>query len=240
MIKQTDDIEILKSFPAADLFTVRINALAAAYGFSYDFARFYVQSDEDGDLTAIISYLDNDATLAFLPEADFSELSFFFKTIGYSSLLCKEGFEFDAYYNDGVIMRSVKYFDVAPGMGVFDEYPKLMDLFNFIDYDKQDFESWYVDLSHRIRHGTAKAVALTVEGEIVSSGIFSSITDDGAVLTSVNTKAAFRHMGYGSALVKKMTADIGRTVFLMREKDRNEEFYIKSGFINDGIWRMYK
>lgn len=240
MIKQTDNIEILNSFSAVNLFTVRIAALAAAYGFSYDFARFYVQTDENGVLTALISYLDNDATLAFLPDADLSELNSFFRTVGFTTLLCQDSFQFDYDYCEGVLMRSVRCYDVAPGMGVFDEYPKLMDLFNFIDYDKQDFESWYVDLSHRIRHGTAKAVALTVEDQIVSSGIFSSITEKGAVLTSVSTRAAFRRMGYGSALVKKMTADIGRTVFLMREKDRNEEFYIKSGFVNDGIWRMYK
>lgn len=240
MIKQTDDIEILNSYPAADLFSVRITALAAAYGFSYDFARFYAQTDESGVLTAVISYLDNNATLAFLPSADLQELGSFFKAVGFSTLLCNDNFHFSSNFTEGVIMKSVRCFDVAPGMGVFDEYPRLMDLFNFIDYDKQDFESWYVDLSHRIRHGTAKAVALTVEGEIVSSGIFSSITEKGAVLTSVTTRPAFRRMGYGSALVKKMTADIGRPVFLMREKDRNEEFYIKSGYVNDGIWRMYK
>lgn len=115
-----------------------------------------------------------------------------------------------------------------------------MDLFNFQDYDRADFEAWYVDISHRIRHGTAKAYSVNINNEIVSSGIFSSIHNNNAVLTSVNTAPEFRCMGYGSLLVSHMMCDISGTVFLMREKNKNEHFYSRLGFINTGKWRLYK
>lgn len=121
-----------------------------------------------------------------------------------------------------------------------DEYPPLFDLYNFIDYGESNFEAWYVDINHRIRHNTAKAVTLNVNDEIISSAIFSSIYENNAVLTGVQTKPEFRKMGYGSALVSSMCCDFGGTVYLMRENGRNESFYKKLGFENIGKWRMYK
>ena len=47
-------------------------------------------------------------------------------------------------------------------------------------------------------------------------------------------------MGYGSYLVSQMLSDIKGRVFLMREKNLNEQFYIRLGFENIGKWRMYK
>lgn len=138
------------------------------------------------------------------------------------------------------MMQSVRRYDVQSGMAVFDSYPKLMDLYNFIDYDSQDFESWYVDLSHRIRHGGAKALTLRMDGIILASGILSSVTDKGAVLTAVRTQPEFRRMGYGSMLVRRLVADCKGTVYLMREQGRNEQFYLQNGFINQGLWRQYQ
>ena len=102
-----------------------------------------------------------------------------------------------------------------------DRYPKLMELFNFVDYDVLDFESWYVDISHRIRHGCARAYTLNRNDEIISSGIFSAMYNNDAVLTAVRTAPDFRHMGYGSALISEMMSDIKGKVYLMRETNLN-------------------
>jgi predicted GNAT family acetyltransferase len=137
-------------------------------------------------------------------------------------------------------MRTIKKVEKIINYATIDEYPKLMDLFNLEDYSTADFESWYVDVSHRIRHSCAKAVTLNVNDEIVSSGIFSSIYNNDAILTSVSTVPEFRRMGYGSALVSAMICDIKGKVYLMRDKNKNEKFYKKLGFENMGYWRMYK
>ena len=86
----------------------------------------------------------------------------------------------------------------------------------------------------------AKAVTLNINGEIISSGIFSSIYNNDAILTAVSTQFEFRRMGYASALVSAMVCDIRGKVYLMRDKNKNEEFYKKLGFENIGYWRMYK
>ena len=163
----------------------------------------------------------------------------FFNVMGFNSILSDENLELPFSYDYGITMSSRRKVEIIKSYAKLDEYPKLMDLFNLEDYSSSDFESWYVDASHRIRHGCAKAFTLNVNEEIVSSGIFSSIYNNDAILTSVLTLPEFRRMGYGSALVSSMDACWG-TVYLMRDKDKNEEFYKKLKFENVGIWRMYK
>ena len=219
MIKLIDNPDEFDTFNKDDIFFIRIMSLLKAYSTEYNFALFYKQIDENENITAIISRLDNDYTVCHNDNFNQKELDDFFKTLGFNSILCDEDL--------------INYAEI-------DEYPKLMDLFNLEDYSSADFESWYVDVSHRIRHGAAKAVTLNINGEIVSSGIFSSIYNNDAILTAVSTQSEFRRMGYASALVSAMVCDIKGKVYLMRDKNKNEEFYKKLGFENIGYWRMYK
>lgn len=240
MIERITDIKQLYSFNREDIYYVRIMSLIKAYGCGYDFASFYRQLDDSNRITAILSKLDTDFTLSFNNDADTEELKEFFSVIGYGSILTDSSFDFSSSYNEGAVMSCNRKIEPDCPYADIDRYPKLMDLFNFVDYDTFDFESWYVDISHRIRHRCASAFTLNINGEIISSGIFSSIYNNDAVLSAVRTLPEFRHMGYASYLVSQMLSDIKGRVFLMREMNLNEQFYIKLGFENIGKWRMYK
>ncbi len=240
MIKLIENPDEFSAFDKDDIFYIRIMSLLKAYSTEYNFALFYKQIDENENITAIISRLDNDYTVCHNENFNQNELDDFFKTLGFNSILCADDLKLSFSYDYGIIMATNKKIEKVINYAVIDEYPKLMDLFNLEDYSSADFESWYVDVSHRIRHGAAKAVTLNVNDEIVSSGIFSSIYNDNAILTSVSTQPEFRRMGYGSALVSAMVCDIKGKVYLMRDKNKNEEFYKKLGFENIGYWRMYK
>ena len=239
MIKKIENPNEIKNFDNTDIYSIRILSLLEAYGTSYDFASFYKQINDNGNITAILSKLDNDLTISY-KNANHDELIEFIEIIGYTSCLCNGLEGYRRKYDEGIIMKTVKKSEISMPYVEIDEYPKLMDLFNFENYDSTQFESWYVDVSHRIRHNCAKAYALKVNDEIVSSAIFSSIYNDDAILTSVQTQPEFRRIGYGSKLVSEMIGDIKGSVYLMRETDKNEEFYKKLGFENIGIWRMYK
>ncbi len=240
MIKLIENSNEFNDFIKEDIYYVRIMSLLKAYGTSYHFALFYKQIDNGGNITSIISRLDNDFTVCHGDSFDNEELQEFFNVMGFNSILCDDKLDLSFSYDYGVTMSSNKKVEYVKSYAKIDEYPKLMDLFNLEDYSSADFESWYVDVSHRIRHGCAKAFTLNVNDEIVSSGIYSSIYNNNAILTSVLTKPEFRRMGYGTALVSSMMCDIKGTVYLMRDKDKNEEFYKKLKFENVGIWRMYK
>lgn len=239
-------IELLdENFSAAfygkkDIFSVKIFSLLSAYGTGYPFIRFYAQKI-NGCITAVMCVLDNDITLSYIDEsADKEEIREFVNVIGFSTLLCDSCFHLNGQYETGIIMSSSKKPELSCNYTYVDEYPYLFDLFNFVDYADVDFESWYVDISHRIRHGCAKAVTLNFDDEIISSAIFSSIYNNDAILTSVQTKPEFRKSGYASALVSAMCCDVAGTVYLMRESNKNESFYKRLLFENTGGWRIYK
>ncbi|MCC8072657.1 MAG: GNAT family N-acetyltransferase [Clostridiales bacterium] len=240
MIKQISDEKVIFSFGVRDIYSLRILSLLDAYGCTYNFACFYAQIDDDSNITAIMSRLDNDWTLSYSHTCNKYEIAEFIGSLGYSSFLCDCDFILNGKYDEGIVMKSNKKIEFSMPFCKIDRYPKLMDLFNFLDYDTADFESWYVDISHRIRHNSARAYTLLVDGETVSSGIFSAIYHDYAILTSVQTAPSFRKKGYASVLVSQMISDIKGSVYLMREKNNNESFYKNLGFEDIGKWRMYK
>ncbi len=244
MIKRITDKNIILMYEKNDLFSLRIKSLANAYGTQYDFAAFYAQLDSDNKCTAVLSSLDRDFTVSHNIKniSQFDEISEFICAVGYSSVLTDDSFVFKntQYNSHGVIMTAAKKPEYSIEYAVIDEYPKLMDIFNLDNYESWDFEAWYVDLSHRIRHGTAKAYSLNINNQIVTSAVFSSIYDGDAILSSVYTEPAFRKKGYGKMLVSYMLCDIKGRVHLMREADKNENFYKSLGFVNNGIWRIYK
>ena len=239
MIEKIENGELISDWKKRDIFSVRILSLLKSYGCKYQFCTFYRQV-VDEKVTAVISKLDNDVTLALDEGYDREELVHFFCVSGYSSLLCEADFELGSRFEEGYVMMCDKKRDAAMQGAVIDEYPKLMDLFNFVDYAAQDFKSWYVDISHRVRHHTAKAYTLNVDDNIISSGILSSIIDGYAILTAVRTSEEFRGMGYGSCLVCAICGDVKGIVYIMRDENLNESFYNNLGFENIGKWRMYR
>lgn len=239
MIERIDDISQFDDWKIRDIFSVRILSLLYAYGCKYQFATFYRQII-DGKITAVISKLDNDVTLSIDDGHDSDEIIHFLCVSGYSSVLSSDKFQLNSRFEEGMVMSCIAKRETTMLNAQLDEYPKLMDLFNFIDYGAQDFKAWYVDISHRVRHKSAKAYTLNVNDEIISSGILSSIIDGYAILTAVRTKDEFQGMGYGSCLVNNICNDVIGTVYIMRDMNLNEHFYINCGFENLHKWRMYK
>ena len=239
MIEKIDSASKLANWEKRDIFSVRILALIRSYGYAYPFASFYEQIVDD-KITALISKLDNDITISVDNGFDEEELIHFLCIIGYSSVLCDDKLIIPAKYDEGIIMKSSKKLEFSLDESVIDEFPKLMDLYNFVDYDAQDFKAWYVDISHRIRHGSAKAYTLKEADIIISSGILSSIIDDYSILSAVRTADEYRKQGYASKLVSYICNDVKGTVYLMRDEGMNEEFYNKLGFEDCGKWRMYR
>lgn len=241
MIEKIDDISQIEVYSKVDIYSIRILSLLNAYGCKYPFARFYRQVNSCGKVSAILSVLDKDFTLSFDNEfADKDEIKEFLSVIGFETLLCDESLHIDVPYEYGVVMKTYKKIKTSCNYDEVNKYNYLLDLYNFIECDGNNFDSWYVDISHRIRHNSAKAFTLNVDNQIVSSVILSSIYQNNAIITGVRTNPKFRKKGYGSALVSTICSNVVGDVYLMREKDKNESFYKKLGFENIGNWRIYK
>ena len=239
MIEKIQNKSEFESWTKRDIFSVRILSILESYGCKYQFASYFKQVI-DGEITAILSKLDGDFTLSFTEKADIEELVRFFCVTGYTSITCSDEFTFGARYDEGIVMYCDSKMDFSLKGVTIDEYPKLMDLFNFVDYNSQDFKSWYVDISHRVRHGTAKAYTLCIGDDIIASGILSAIIENNAILTAVRCETEFRGMGYGSALVCAICNDVNGRVHIMRDEGMNERFYKRLGFKDNGRWRIYR
>lgn len=241
MIEKINSFEKLDMFKTVNIYTVRIKALAAVYGFKFSFASFYRQMT-NGICTAVFSVLDFDITLAVdVDIADVEELSDFFKFHGYNSLLCSNRFILDSEYECGAVMACHKKLPLEYDFNIqkINDFHELADLYKFIGYGG-NFDSWYADIRRRISKSATLACAVYENENIVSSAVLSSVYCENAVLTGVKTDVNFRNKGLAGAIVRYLCRAVKGTVFLMREIDKNEKFYKNLGFENVDMWRIYK
>ncbi|MCD7797518.1 MAG: hypothetical protein LUG95_07985 [Clostridiales bacterium] len=113
MIQRITEKTELSSYNKIDLFSIRILSLLNAYSTDYDFAVFYKQLDSHGNITAIISKLDNEYTLSYNSNADLTELADFFTCLGYNSVLSDNAFELGGDFESGVLMKSDKKIELT-------------------------------------------------------------------------------------------------------------------------------
>jgi hypothetical protein len=81
MIKLIDNPDEFDTFNKDDIFFIRIMSLLKAYSTEYNFALFYKQIDESENITAIISRLDNDYTVAIMITSIKKNLTIFSKRL---------------------------------------------------------------------------------------------------------------------------------------------------------------
>ncbi len=240
MIRQAESLEMLRRYVKQDLFSVRICALARAYGFTYSFVSFYVQLSGDR-VTALLSDLEGDLTISALEDADRVELAAFVAVRAHRSVLTDCTFSLPGRVQNGAVMLRAAAADCAPsglGKDVPLQTPGLTELFAFMEYDGQSFEAWYADLNHRIRHGCAQVFSIEENGQIVSAAVLAFIDGNTAVLTSVRTHPSVRGRGFGSRLVADICRAFGGQVYLMCENSSIVSFYERLGFHKTENWRM--
>ena len=95
------------------------------------------------------------------------------------------------------------------------------------------FEPWYLDLSHRMRHGVARAVLLRREERPVACAMSVAEADKEAMLGGVAVRPAFQREGLGTRITGALLQEIVKkrpVVHLIREKGCHERFYRALGF----------
>lgn len=76
------------------------------------------------------------------------------------------------------------------------------------DFAVGEFTPWYVDVSHRIRHGCARAYLLRSGEEPVSVCLISAESDSAGLLSGVATNPRFRRHGFAGELVGRACRDL--------------------------------
>lgn len=104
-----------------------------------------------------------------------------------------------------------------------------------------DFEEYFLDISHRIRHGVSEVYAIFDDKEnIVSTASLIAKSDSSSVIGCVATSTRKRCKGLATSLVYFITQkeiDGGKSVYLHREKFIS--IYERLGFETVGNWKEY-
>ena len=204
-----ETLEQLISGSRHDIFSLKILSLFRAYGAEYDFCNFFAQKN------ILLAKFYGDFIIAANGEAndeDIEEVAGFMSVSGFGSVLCgtvigeKLGLLLHRTPLEGVIM------EYAGGDTAFSEKPSELDTSPSLErvyeilktgFPELSHDEWYVDTSHRVRHGISRvltwknAVTATVSFELYGVALLSLLASDrknhikGAAAELLRTLGAF-------------------------------------------------
>lgn len=237
MIKLLEACNQLQSF--TDICGEKLQALAISYGLDKPFCTFWHQTDEAGKITAVICKFGSAVTVS-MKEPNRKELMDFLMFIGFDELICDgsltdgiSGFAKEAIY--AVEKACTRGINNLPCL-TFSEYSAIYKLLNDSSsaaIEIGDFESWYVDISHRIRHGGAVAI-LWEQG----CGI-GLLSDDSVIVNGIAVEKAHRGKGCGKEILNCIE-NFGKTRSMAFCLQTELEFYKKCGYGITGIYSLFR
>lgn len=224
MIKRAYSPEELSALPKNGVEAQKIRALLTAYGTKYDFCRFFVSesvilSETDGSFV-LSEYTDDPNVIElaeFLSFHGFSEI-FCSGTMGEQltdRLLCSaENVILMRFCGEGVLSEAV---NTSP---LLDEVFRILKTSFDIEY-----EPWYADMSHRIRHGVTSARVLDSSALIIQHNINGE-----ALLSQIATLPEHRGRGGASKLIRSVCAELSESAVFLLCEDKLLPFYRGLGF----------
>lgn len=209
-----------------------------AYGFGYDFCRFYEITDENdgkGYMFIINSALIicSDEKLSVSEELEmFIRMNLPFRIEGTQKILK----ELDISEHYQPLNRTI--FELIPDESIdsFDESnvelnPELTEVYQILSEgfpNIADFSLWYTDTSHRCRHGISRV--FTYRNCTTAAAVFD--IENEILIGQVATKAESRGSGYAREFLKwlaKFFNTLGKRAYLLA-LDVRVSFYREIGF----------
>lgn len=233
-----------------DPFACRIISLYNSYNPSLVFVDYWLALDEGGEPNGAIARNGSNFILLLTDRSDLGEISSFMRVAGASAVICNGAYALDLPCRksvSGVILKRDLPFDDLDGTLKI-SVPDIKEAYELIKkcedegFTPPDFDDFYVDVNHKLRHGSMSLCAVTENGSAVALAMTVAESGTGAVLGAVSCDPEYRGKGYGSAVVKYLTDKMTRqkrTVFLHRARNANAAFYSGLGFAEAGVWREY-
>ena len=216
-------------------FGCKIASIANSYGFDKSFANFWLNTEEDvvyclvdGAMLLSGTVLQGDASREFL------------HVVGAREVLCAvrnaEAMNLTPTQVGDVLKHTQEPGDLPkelpPSVNIREIYT-LLEKAGMIG----EFEPFYLDLSHKLRHN--EALALTERGPegLRACAVVSSISQRGAILSALAVREGMRRQGLGSRLVRRAESYFpGKMLYVFREQHKNKEFYKGLGFTKTDTW----
>jgi GNAT superfamily N-acetyltransferase len=243
MIKVIEKMEEL-NFIGDTPFGCKISSLANAYGINGHSVMFWAQ---DNDKSAIAKI--DDIVLIENIDADFDELANFIRMLNPKILSCSADTALKLGFHtclNGEIMLLSRHTDLVQNSKAVIN-PGLREIYGILDSCRSqnflppEFEPFYMDMSHRTRHGAAMSAGIMNNGHLVSCALCSAANKNTAVISAVACLPQFRLSGFGTAAVSVLIANLKRyNIYIFRHNGINEKFYRTIGFKKYGCWAEIK
>ena len=230
LVESEADQQRLLDLCERSAFGCKIFSLADAYGFDKGFSSFWIDSE-----TEAVFALSDGVMLIDRTPANGAEAEEFLRAVGAGAVMCALRTAEALGLQPGQTGEVLKKAASGTGESGHDPFAEIniRAIYGLLsDTDMVDeFEPFYLDLSHRLRHGAARVFTRFENEHLVGCSIVSSISRTTAVLSAVAVAEESRRKGIGSALVKEAEAALaGKTVYVLREKGAHKEFYKALGY----------
>lgn len=223
MIVRACRTEELQALPQSGIEAQKIRALLSAYGTGYDFCRFFVQNG-----TTFLSALDGGFVLCSGADTDYEELSRFLCLNGFAEVFCDMISGEILHRRIGGEMFTVNEMRFCGEAAAADteKNPPLDKVYEVLKTSFDiDYEPWYLDMSHRVRHGVTQCRLLRHSALVVQHCINGE-----ALLSQVATHPDFRGAGTAKRLVSAVCAELSGNRISVLCEDRLKGFYRSVGF----------
>lgn len=228
-------------------FGLRISSAHQSYGTAFQFCEFWLQSGADG-AHAAVSRVDGHITVCGVsPDAD--ELSAFLQAVGGSDIFAPGFLTLPLPFvrrAGGAVMCFKPQNKFLQQSVKLDTSPRLEEIYRILFESGQseavgEHDAWYADVSHRIRHGYARAVLLCESETPAACAMAVAESASAALIGGVAVLPEYRGRGLGKSVVS------GLCGILHNEKkdiclccdDSLTGFYSKLGFETNGSWAVW-
>lgn len=252
MIRLVDESQYnnLLEFCCDNVFGCKIISLFNAYGCNTNFLYFWLQYDSLGNTTCAICKFDNSITICASNNFDQEEIIQYIYMLSPSSICVPYGVinqiqGYTSTYGDIMHFESKASIDKLKI-----DIPKLKDVYGLLslcksnDFNIPDFDSFYVDTSHRIRHNASRCYGIYNKhhDELIASALTVSETDTYSIIGAVAVHPDYRKKGLGSYIVLALVSRLeleNKNVYLFCNSVNNKVFYEKIGFKACNKWQEF-
>lgn len=218
-----------------------------SYGLDYDFVRCYEQVREDGERIAFLTKCYGTVSVACVPESvteeEIEELRAFLSVLQYSVLAAPEEITGEQptacimCLPRGVLCKATP----ASLLTALHENENLKEFYQLLTvnnpgYFAENFDDWYVDFSHRIRHGTAHSVLLEYGGSYSATAAALIVSEHAVFLGAISTNREVRGKHFAWTCIRALTDRYGdKRIYLLCKPDK-QAFYEYAGMVKIGTY----
>lgn len=201
----------------------------------------FIQSDKNGEISALFSMKNTCVALCGISESDEEELESFFRFCGVRNIVSDTPLSgFSGACGELPLMKFSKRVYKNSNTSVLtagSELCEYQEVYNIIFNGDGSFENWFPEFSKKINSGVAFASYFKIGNAAVSAAISPYVFGKNAVIAGVSTSEAYRNKGYGGLCVKSLLKTLYENgvsdIFLWCEDDKLP-FYEKIGFEKAG------